>query len=149
MGDVITESSASQQAIRDYGQALFTGVITVNGFRVEFETTEFGMPKKAELSNFDPKYPYNRLALYQGYLSYMALSKEEQEKIKNETQKRIQGFSPEMLEAVKNFGDLLSDERNKNFAEAARGYIDVYEDAMSFITQLNIDYRSLRASLNI
>ena len=149
MGSSISESSASQLAIRDYGQAMFTGVITVTGLKVEFETTEFGMSKKAELSNFDPKYPYNRLAMYQGYLSYMQLSKEDQDKIKSETQKRIQDFSKEMLDTVKAFGSNLTDERNKNFAEAAKGYIDIYEDAMAFITQLNVDYRSLCGSLNI
>lgn len=120
IGKSIAESNAAQLAIRDYGQALFTGVITFNGVQVEYETTEFGIPKKAELSNFDPKYKYNKLALYQGYLSYMELSKEDQDKIKIETQKRIQGVSTEMLDTVKAFGSNLTDDRRNSFKKQLR-----------------------------
>ena len=95
------EAETHQRLMNDYCEALFTGVLEMNGRSVTYPND--GAP--VTLSEFSGEYPYARIPVYQAFLNYCKLTSEAQERIRREYQRRYQDNAPELRHHRKDLPD--------------------------------------------
>lgn len=147
------EYDSAQKDMKDYCEALFTGVLTYKGLSVEYKWKEYGQETVIPLCKLDDKFKYNGIPLYQGYLSYLQLDQDVRKYISVKATafmvEAANGENDEVIASVKSFGDNLTDEHNEDFVNLAGDYPEVYDDAIAFNRLLNKQYSSWTRKLHI
>lgn len=126
--------------INDYFDALFSGVILAQGKIVSYTQNEYGVAKETMLSRRDDQFKYNRIPIYQGYISYMKLDNEIKKKIKAEANDRIEKESREMRDACDNMKEMLSTDRMAGMAQNAQDFAECNE-ILDFIEKLGDSFK--------
>ena len=68
--DTIEKIDKGSRAINDFCDALFTGVISMEGRVLTYRTNNFGVVTEKVLSKRGEEFPFNTIPVYQGFLSY-------------------------------------------------------------------------------
>ena len=109
------EAEARKRVMNDYCEALFTGILEMNGRSVTYPND--GMP--ITLSEFSGEYPYARIPVYQAFLNYRKLTSEAQARIRREYQKRYRENAPELRAAGNALKEALPQNRQSILMELA------------------------------
>ena len=105
--DKITRIGAGNRAISDYCDAIFTGVITLEGYMVAYRKSEFGIVTETILSKRGDEFPFSSIPAYQGFLSYQSLLDDDMRAaIKKSVDERYNANSPE----IRATGTMLKEE---------------------------------------
>ena len=105
--DKITRIGAGNRAISDYCDAIFTGVITLEGYMVVYRKSEFGIVTETILSKRGDEFPFSSIPAYQGFLSYQSLLNDDiRATIKKSVDERYNENSPE----IRATGTMLKEE---------------------------------------
>lgn len=105
--DKIASIGAGNRAISDYCDALFTGVITLEGYMVVYRKSEFGIVTETILSKRGDEFPFSSIPAYQGFLSYQSLLNDDiRATIKKSVDERYNENSPE----IRATGTMLKEE---------------------------------------
>ena len=103
------------RALGDYCDALFTGVISLEGRVLTYRQSNYGVVTEKVLSKRAPEFPFNTIPVYQGFLSYQAvLTAEDRAAIKTATDDRYNADAPE----IKTTGTMLKNELSDNKIQA-------------------------------
>lgn len=125
--------------INDFFDALFSGVIQAQGKIVSYKENVYGVEKETVLSRRDDSFKFNRIPIYQGYVSYMGLDNEVRKKIKDEANDRIERESKEMKDACDNMKDMLTADRMSGMAQNAQDFAECNE-ILDFISKLGASF---------
>lgn len=109
------EAEDRKRTMNDYCEALFTGVLEMNGRSVTYGND--GMP--ITLCDFSGEYPYARIPPYQAFLNYRKLSAEAQARIRREYQRRYRENAPELRAAGTALKEALPQNRQSILMELA------------------------------
>ncbi|MBR4211440.1 MAG: hypothetical protein IKR84_03515, partial [Oscillibacter sp.] len=112
------EAEARKRIMNDYCEALFTGVLTMNGRSIVYDND--GMP--VTLCDFSGEYPYARIPPYQAFLNYRKLSTEAQGRIRREYQKRYRENTPELRAAGTALKEVFPQNRQSILMELASNW---------------------------
>ena len=113
--DKITRIGAGNRAIGEYCDALFTGVITLEGYTVVYRKSEFGIVTETVLSKRDDAFAFRDIPVYQGFLSYQSLLDDDtRTAIKKTANDRYNSGSSE----IKTTGTMLKEELADNKVQA-------------------------------
>ena len=112
------EAEALKKVMNDFCEALFTGVLELNGRSVSYDND--GMP--IALCEFSGEYPYARIPVYQAFLSYRKLAPETQGRIRREYQKRYRENAPELHAAGASLKEALPQNRQSILMELAENW---------------------------
>lgn len=113
--DKISRIGAGSRAINDYCDALFTGVIALEGRMVIYRKNDFGVVTETVLSKRGEEFAFNSIPVYQGFLSYQSLLNDEvKAAIKKSVDDRYNSDSPE----IKTTGTMLKTELADNKVQA-------------------------------
>lgn len=113
--DKISRIGAGSRAINDYCDAIFTGVITLEGRMIVYRKNDFGIVTETVLSKRGEEFAFNAIPVYQGFLSYQSLLNDEAKAaIKQSVNDRYNSDSPE----IKATGTMLKGELTDNKIQA-------------------------------
>lgn len=111
----VSKIGEGSRAINDYCDALFTGVISMEGRVLAYRPNNFGVVTEKLLSKRGDEFPFNAIPVYQGFLSYQRLlTAEDKAAIKKSVDERYNSDSPE----IKLTGEKLKVELADNKAQA-------------------------------
>ena len=145
----IEELGTGNKAIKNFSQALFSGVIVWERLKVTYTKTEFGIPTEIALSDFMDKerFPYAILPLYQAYISYSNLDEDTKNEIAKEADAKVASFDDAFVASVKSYVAKFTPEFNANFVESAKATPEILKDATDLIRSLNMELNSLNATV--
>jgi hypothetical protein len=126
----ITAIIDSGSAIDDFTNALFTGVVTVTGPKVEYSYDDFGITESGVLSM--PTAPRGKLPLYQAFINFKELPGDIKSKLKELADERQNAVAPELTAATQGINNLLNQVYMKLMQDNARSFVDEYEDIVQF-----------------
>lgn len=122
-------------AMGDYCEALFMGVITVEGRVVIYNRTIDGIKDPITLSKRGEEYPFNNIPLYQGFLSYQMWDKEIKSEVKKIVDTRLDNDAPEIYTVGKELKEFLSEDRLTAWAQSAANY-EQRSEIIAFLGEL-------------
>lgn len=143
-GEVKAAQKSLQEAIDrvsnpdldNFFDALFSGVITINGFQASFERDEFGIKTRELLTARDRQtYPFCSIPPYQAFLSYSALPLEDKQSLTDRANKRFN----EQYDEVAALAQKLTSEFAENKIQAWAGYARTQSnrsELMAFLGEL-------------
>jgi hypothetical protein len=142
--DALRAALDRQQAdaadVKRYCDALCTGVVTVSGYSVDFEREDIFGKSRAALCEFGM--PFASIPVYQGFVSYRALSAEDKADIAGQVAERRAANAPEIGDAMRALRDsVLAPETMATYRRYAED-MENGADALAFIRQL---HRSVQA----
>ena len=113
--DKISRIGAGSRAINDYCDALFTGVIALEGRMIIYRKNDFGIVTETVLSKRGEDFEYNSIPVYQGFVSYQKLLDDEAKAtIKKSVDDRYNSASSE----IQTTGTMLKTELADNKVQA-------------------------------
>lgn len=137
----IGEIQRMGNAINDYCEAVFTGVIAVEGKSIIYHQSEFGISNDVVLSRYDDAFAYGRLPFYQGFLSFNKLDSATLAKIRKEVQALINADSPQIVTAGTQIRDMLSDNKVTAMVQLASGYPNK-DEILDFLKKLKQQFNT-------
>lgn len=124
------------QEIGNYLDAVFTGVIALEGRRVTYTQINYGIVKEFVLSMRSDEFPRNGIPIYQGFLSYQALSAETKEEIKKIVDDRYNNADDQEIKVTgEKLKEVFSDNRVNAWSQMAADYSD-RADIMEFLIKM-------------
>ena len=115
LSEKIARIGAGSRAINDYCDALFTGVIALEGRMVVYRKNDYGVVSEQVLSKRGDDFAFNAIPVYQGFVSYQTLLDDDTKAaIKKSVDDRYNSDSPE----IKTTGTMLKAELADNKVQA-------------------------------
>lgn len=140
--DTIEKIDKGSRAINDFCDALFTGVISMEGRVLTYRTNNFGVVTEKVLSKRGEEFPFNTIPVYQGFLSYQnILTAEDRAAIKKSVDDRYNSDSPEIgLTGAKLKVELADNKIQAGImsAESFPEKVDILEFIVKLKQQFNI-----------
>lgn len=121
--------------LTSYFNALFSGVVSVEGLVIVYHQTELGVTTDYVLSKKDTEFRFGDIPYYQGYLSYTGLSSEIRTGIQTQVNDRLNALAPEIKVSCESLKALLADERIKGLALQAAEFAE-RADIVEFLKKL-------------
>ena len=134
--DKINRIGAGSRAINDYCDALFTGVIALEGRMVVYRKSEYGIVTETVLSKRGGEFTYNAIPVYQGFLSYQSLL---DDATKASIKKTVDDLYNADAPQIRTTGAALKDELADNKVQAWAMSADMFAEKaeiMDFIMKL-------------
>lgn len=141
--DAIQQITSKDAKLKEFGQALFSGVFKVEGLKIVYEKVEYGIPEEYVLNKIGPDFPYSNIPLYQAYRSYLDFSEETRKNIREETERRLNAGDMRITEAAEKLKGMITDEYNGKMAANARTHITEYQEIVDFIRKFTIEMHAL------
>lgn len=117
----VQEIMESSGDVKDYCDAVFVGVISLDGFNIVYYRDENIVMNDVFLSKRASEFPFGRLPLYQGFVSFRALSAELKDEIKGKVEALYETNSPQIRETGRRLlSDGLSDKHIQAVAQIAQ-----------------------------
>lgn len=113
---------SGSNAIQDYCEAIFTGVISVEGKVIIYNRVTDGIKDPVTLSKRGEAYPFDSIPLYQGFLSYRAWEDNLKNEVKGIVNDKLNESAPELLAVGKAMRDYLSEDRLTAWVQLAANY---------------------------
>ena len=132
--------------LENYCDALFTGVIVMNGSQISY-TSNLG--REFILSQVSDKYPFNKIPIYQGFLSYQNLEMKRRDEIKKGYQELAGRNDPQIRECGLKMKEELSLEKLRGMARLAQSgsYKEQFEQIYDFLEKFQEQFGTF-CSLN-
>ena len=102
-----------------YCDALFTGVLSLEGRVLLYRESQYGMTKETVLSKRDDTFPFGTIPVYQGYLSYQALPEEVQAAVTQKANDLLNADAPEIRENCGKLREALRDDQVNAWSQLA------------------------------
>ena len=112
----------SGNAIGEYCDALFTGVISYEGRVIVYHRVEYGIATDIPLSKRGDEFEFNAIPAYQGFISYQSLNQETKDEIRKLVDERLNNDSDEIYSVGKVLKEQFADERMTAMAQLADNY---------------------------
>lgn len=128
--------------VRDYYEALITGVIAVEGRVVAYNRNNNGVKDTVILSKRGEEYPFNNIPLYQGFLNYQLLEYDVKSEIKETVDERLKIDAPEIHTIGRELKAFLSSDRLDAYCQLAANYKESTE-IITFISKLKREMDTL------
>ena len=130
----------------EYFNAVFTGVLSVEGMRIWYDKKEYGQVIDTyELSKMGGDFPYAKVPVYQAYISYAKLSEEIRTEIKSQAEAKLNQWNvAELKEAIEKANALLSDERVGAMIQQA-GSMDKADVIKRFVAEMKKEFDNHKA----
>ena len=113
---------SGSNAMQDYCEAIFTGVISVEGRVIMYNRVTDGIKDPVTLSKRGEAYPFDSIPLYQGFLSYRAWEDNLKNEVKGIVNDKLNESAPELLAVGKAMRDYLSEDRLTAWVQLAANY---------------------------
>lgn len=124
--------------------ALFSGVIVLNGFQASFEHDEYGIMVQEVLTSRDrEKYPFCSIPPYQAFLSFRQLSQKDKDDLARHASERFNNQYDEVAALAPKLVAELGDSRIQAWAGHARNQ-ENRDEIMAFIGDLKQRFASHR-----
>lgn len=122
--------------VNDYCNAIFTGVISVEGMMVMYRQNHFGIVTEKVLSKSGDEFPFKKIPVYQGFLSFQTiLTDEDRAEIRKIVDERYNGNSSEIRKSGTALQAELADNRVQAWSMSAELFPEKQE-IMEFIIKL-------------
>lgn len=135
--------------IEDFCHALFAGIFQFKMVQVTYHKVEFGITTEIPLSKFGAEFHYGSIPLYQAMLTFKQMDAQEKKEICTLAEERINNGEPQMIEAMKNLAEHLTDQYNNTMAQNAAKFPAEYEEIIAFIKNLNREFVGLKGMLGL
>lgn len=130
------------RALADYCDALFTGIIHLEGRMVVYRKNQFGAVTETVLSKRGEEFPFNAIPVYQGFLSYQTLlAGEDRETIRRCVDERYNTNSPEIKASGEALKTELADNKVQAWSMNAEAFSEKAE-IMEFVIRLKQRFSS-------
>lgn len=111
------------QDLQGYCDALFTGIISVEGRVLVYHKSDMGIMTDTVLSKRGPEFPMSAIPYFQGFLSYQAMDGEMREEMKQKVDARYNAADETPIrQAGAQLKEELSDDRINAWAQLASTY---------------------------
>lgn len=139
-----TRLRSDSDALNDYCDALFTGVLELNGFVITYNRNQFGVITTFELCKRDKAdYPCCSIPVYQGFISYKKLGDEVKTEIQDSVSELYNTSSSKIIENGTKLLSVLSDDRVMAWAQLATT-MENKAEILDFITKLKQRFEIFR-----
>lgn len=132
----ISDVKASSSFLEDFCDAIFTGVIALQGRLVVYHQEHFGIENDIILSQRGENFPFGAIPVYQGYVNFMKMPAEIRAEIKKEANNRINSDAPVLYSTGKALKEFLIADRNKAWQQAAVQFSQ-YTEIIEFLSEFN------------
>ena len=132
---IITQGSRN---IENFCHILFSGIFEFKPLQITYHKEEFGIPTDVILSKMGPEFPYSRVPLYQAFVTYESMDKDEQKKILEDADNLINNMDPQVLSTLADLKAKLTPQYNAAMANNAGGYAEA-EEIISFIKKVSAE----------
>lgn len=140
--DKIARIGEGSRAINDYCDALFTGVISLEGRVITYRQNNFGIVTETVLSKRGAEFAFNAIPVYQGFLSYQTLlTADAKNAIKKSVDDRYNTDAPEIRATGTMLKTELADNKVQAWVMSAELYpekAEILEFIMKLKQQFNI-----------
>ena len=133
-----------RRAYADYCDALFSGVIVMEGKKLYYPLPLGRKP--LVLSEVSDEFPYNKIPVYQGYLSYQKTEDRRKTAMREEYQKRLRESSPELHAAVEQMKTDLSEEKLTAMVHMAESFKNE-DEICDFLEKIYRDFETFCMNL--
>ncbi|MDR2655236.1 MAG: tubulin-like doman-containing protein [Oscillospiraceae bacterium] len=133
--------------VDNFQDALFTGIISVKGPKVEFEYNEFGIVSTFPLSM--PTFPMGTIPLYQAFVSFKELPASKKDKIKSLVDQRKNSVAPEIEPALRNIAALMNPVYMGAMQKNASRFIEDYDAIIRFLLKIRSEIESFASLYGI
>lgn len=138
----ISEVQIKGKNLIKYCNAIFTGVITMEGNIISYVKNEFGVTTDMILSKHGEDYPFKNIPIYQGYVTYLQL----QDDIKDEIERKVDQAFNENLDDIIQVGKTLketqfTDARINGWVQTSNQFtnkVEIVQFLKDFIEQFQI-----------
>ena len=120
--DAIDRAEKGTQAMNAYCDALFTGVLSLEGRVLLYRESQYGVTNETVLSKRDAAFPFGTIPVYQGFLSYQALPEELRASMAQLANDRLNADAPEIRETCGKLRDALRDDQVNAWAQLAAAF---------------------------
>jgi hypothetical protein len=135
LAEQITKIGSGGRDIDDFCDALFTGIITMEGYVVTYRRVEHGIDRSIELSRRGPEYPMGAIPVYQAFCSYQALDGDIRGEVRQAVDTRYNSGAPEIRESGEKMKEALSDNQITAWVRVA-GTLRQQSEIVDFLEQL-------------
>lgn len=111
----------------DYCEAVFTGVLAIEGRMMVFHKSTYGINEDIIFSKRGEEFPYASIPVYQGYLTYQKQSDEFKAEVREMVNTHMDNETPEMLEAGKKLKAMLSTDQVTAWNQLAGNFVEAGE----------------------
>ena len=132
---IITQGSRN---IENFCHILFSGIFEFKPLQITYHKEEFGIPTDVILSKMGPEFPYSKVPLYQAFVTYESMDKDEQKKILEDADNLINNMDPQVLSTLADLKAKLTPQYNAAMANNAGGYAEA-EEIISFIKKVSAE----------
>ena len=120
--EAIDRAEKGTQIMNTFCDALFTGVLSLEGRVLLYRESQYGMTNEIVLSKRDAAFPFGSIPVYQGFLSYQALPEELQASMAQQANDRLNADAPEIREICGKLKEALRDDQVNAWAQLAAGF---------------------------
>ena len=120
--DAIDRAEKGTQAMNAYCDALFTGVLSLEGRVLLYRESQYGVTSETVLSKRDEAFPFGTIPVYQGFLSYQALPEELRAAMTQKANDRLNADAPEIRETCGKLREALRDDQVNAWAQLAASF---------------------------
>jgi hypothetical protein len=133
--DKIDDTTNDVVSLNSYCDALFTGVISIDGATVSY--VKGGLMKKVEkLCEYGAAYPFSSIPVYQGFVSFKAMSQGDKDNIAKTAAERINGKSGEIQTALENLRTTVLNENKIASYQNMADTLAERDQIIAFLEQL-------------
>lgn len=104
----------------DYYNAVFTGVIELNGNLITYESGKYGISKTYELSKIGTDFPYGKISIYQGFKKYCELEEKVKQEIAEKANDILTSRKDEVIARIGRLKEEFSEKRVKEWTVYAQ-----------------------------
>ena len=120
--DAIDRAEKGTRAMNAYCDALFTGVLSLEGRVLLYRESQYGVTSETVLSKRDDAFPFGTIPVYQGFLSYQALPEELRAAMSQKANDRLNADAPEIRETCGKLREALRDDQVNAWAQLAASF---------------------------
>ena len=120
--DAIDRAEKGTRAMNAYCDALFTGVLSLEGRVLLYRESQYGVTSETVLSKRDEAFPFGTIPVYQGFLSYQALPEELRAAMSQKANDRLNADAPEIRETCGKLREALRDDQVNAWAQLAASF---------------------------
>lgn len=124
--------------IENFCHILFSGIFEFKPLQITYHKEEFGIPTDVILSKMGPEFPYSKVPLYQAFVTYESMDKDEQKKILEDADNLINNMAPQVITTLTDLKAKLTPQYNAAMANNAGSYAEA-EEIISFIKKVSAE----------
>lgn len=132
-------------AIVNFANALFTGVISLEGLEVVYHRAVNGFVSDitdVTLSTLSRDYAFGTIPIYQAFVSYQGLDPDVVAEMEEVSNKRAVSNASELKDVVAKLKEDLGANRMAAWAQLARDFVEQREEIVAFIGEINQRFKT-------